>query len=97
MSKFDYDVFSNEETSVAVFNSKRYIRSFEEIEKMAKHLLELESENVISFISYIEYGFYTNFDGERLNGWHIRDLNNPVEPKKNSVNVIVFKGVEWYG
>lgn len=93
MSKFDYDVFSNEETSVAVFNSKRYIRSFEEIEKMARHLLE--SENIISFISYIEYGFYTNFDGERLNGWHIRDLNDPVEPKKNSVNVIVFKGVVY--
>ena len=90
MSKFDYDVFSNEETSVAVFNLNDN-KTFEEIEKMARHLLE--SENIISFISYIEYGFYTNFDGERLNDWHIRDLNDPVEPKKNSVNVIVFKGV----
>lgn len=62
---------------------------------IAARELELDAKTELdSFNSYIEYGFYAGFDGQRYNGWSIRNMYKPVNRKSNSVKVLVVKEKE---
>lgn len=97
MSKFDKRVMSNEEETCVVFNYKKYRKFYlRKLEELAREELEymFENEKIVfesGFLSYVEYGFYTNFDGEKFNGWHMRSFDRNLKPKRNSVKVIVLK------
>lgn len=92
MSKFDYDVFANDETTAAIFNFEKW--SKEDAIEQARFELELDVEAELEvFESFIEFGFYELFS-ERYNDWNIRSMYNPVKRKRNSVKVYVIKEKE---
>ncbi len=98
MSKFDYELFRNYDTFERCFAvNKKY--SIEEAVELLRHELRMCEYKIYYrrplhiFESYVEFGFYS-IEGERYNGWHIRDVLEPVEKKRNSVEVWVIK-IDW--
>lgn len=93
MNKFDFDKFGNNDDTVMVFDYDKY---------KDKDVVQLSCDEGFanyfdsdakfeSFVSYIEYGFWVADDGEKYNGWYLRDLETPVKPKNNSRKVIVVR------
>ena len=95
-SKFDFCAMSGDEDTVIVFNKARWTKE----DALKQALFELDfvdhykEEDLIIFESFIEFGFYTNFDHELMNDWHIRDCEQTVKPRHNSVAVWVCRARE---
>ncbi len=82
-SKFDYSKFVwDYDDEWLAFNANNYS------EKQAEAIAKTELENPIRTheYGYVYYGFGTNEDGERVNGYWLCDFH-----PKNGIPVIVFK------
>lgn len=91
--KFDYELFKNYDVFEKCFAVNKKYSQKEAIEIVKRELnLSVDQIDYI-FESYVEFGFYS-VEGECYLGWYIRDVSNPVEKKRNSVEVWVIK-IDW--
>ncbi len=84
MSDFNYTYMSNDEVECVVFNKDKYTK--EQAIKQAKYELDLEDEKevkLVVFESCIQYGYHTSDDGEKFNGWYIKNIYGPVKRTSN--------------
>lgn len=91
-TKYTWEIMTDGEQTLIALNSKMY--TIEEAIEKARIELELADHIELEFFeSYVEFGYWSDIDGEVYNGWNIRSMNEPVEKKRNSVKVIVVKRV----
>ena len=94
MSKFDYMLMGNDDGTCVCYNKKLFTK--EEALKKARCELDLidEDDELEIDTSFVQYGF-SNYSGERYNGWYIKDIYEPVKrTSKNQVEVWFVKEVE---
>jgi hypothetical protein len=96
MCTFVYEMMGNDDGTCICYNKEKYTK--EEALESAKFELDLiDEDNELEIdTSFVQYGFI-NYDGERSNGWNIKDIYEPVKrTSKNQVEVWFIREVEEY-
>jgi hypothetical protein len=69
MSKFDYEVFHGEDKTYIGFNAKKYTP--EQALKIGAYELDIDQDTLCVEEAWVRYGFYTDSNDERANGYYL--------------------------
>lgn len=103
MSKFEHQLMFRElniiEESCFVINRNKY--SLEDALKLAKIEYketydDLKHINLSINTSYVSHGYYLNYDGEKENGYHMKDIFQKEKKTRNEIPVYVFIPINWH-
>ena len=86
-SKFDYDAFTDFYDGHTLLAVNQLENNLQKAATIAAR--ELGTDELVASTGYVRYGFYTNEDGERCNGW-VLELEKP----KKGCPVWVFERKE---
>lgn len=97
MSKFDFELMSNEDDSVVCFNKQRWSRNkaLEQAKIELESIYDLDNTELEVIEGYVQYGFWRSPDGELVNNWFCPNLNDPSFIKNiNQVPVWIVRVVD---
>lgn len=92
-NKFTYSGMFTDEISTTCFNKKLYSKGRALLlgKEELKSLFDFKNFEIRT--GFVKYGYYTNFDGEKFNGWH---LNFGQTKRKHQTEVEVWVVEAFY-